>query len=92
MIGHDRLEGYLTASRFFGAVVGRYGNRIAKGSFTLDGKTYQLAVNNGPNHLHGGVRVRQGRLAGPRSRRRRSGVTYRYVSADGEEGYPGRST
>ena len=92
VIGHDRLEGYLTASRFFGAVVGRYGNRIAKGRFTLDGRTYELAVNNGPNHLHGGVKgfdkvVWQAEQistgVGP-------GVTYRYVSADGEEGYPGR--
>src|SRR5215213_5296278 len=52
VIGHDRLEGYLTASRFFGAVVGRFGNRIARGRFALDGRTYELAVNNGPNHLH----------------------------------------
>src|SRR6187402_1175568 len=92
VIGHDRLEGYLTASRFFGAVVGRYGNRIAKGRFTLDGKSYELAVNNGPNHLHGGVRgfdkvVWQAEWF---SAAGASGVRYRYVSADGEEGYPGR--
>ena len=92
VIGHDRLEGYLTASRFFGAVVGRFGNRIAKGRFALDGRTYELAVNNGPNHLHGGVKgfdkvVWQ---AEPFSTGAGSGVTYRYVSADGEEGYPGR--
>jgi len=92
VIGHDRLEGYLTASRFFGAVVGRYGNRIAKGRFTLDGRTYELAVNNGPNHLHGGVKgfdkvVWQ---AEPFSTAAGSGIRYRYVSADGEEGYPGR--
>ena len=54
--GHDALDGYLTRSRFFGAVVGRYGNRIANGKFTLDGIEYSLAVNNGPNHLHGGVK------------------------------------
>jgi len=92
VIGHDRLEGYLTASRFFGAVVGRFGNRIAKGRFTLDGRTYELAVNNGPNHLHGGVKgfdkvVWQ---AEPFRAGGNSGVTYRYISADGEEGYPGR--
>ena len=92
VIGHDRLEGYLTASRFFGAVVGRFGNRIAKGRFALDGRTYQLAVNNGPNHLHGGVKgfdkvVWQ---VEPRSTAAGSGVTYRYISAEGEEGYPGR--
>ena len=92
VIGHDRLEGYLTASRFFGAVVGRYGNRIAKGRFTLDGATYALAANNGPNHLHGGVKgfdkvVWQ---AEPFSTAAGSGVRYHYVSPDGEEGYPGR--
>ena len=92
VIGHDKFEGYLTASRFFGAVVGRYGNRIAKGRFTLDGRTYELAVNNGPNHLHGGVKgfdkvVWQ---AEPFVAAARSGVKYHYVSADGEEGYPGR--
>jgi aldose 1-epimerase len=92
VIGHDRLDGYLTASRFFGAVVGRYGNRIAQGRFTLDGRTYELAVNNGPNHLHGGVKgfdkvVWQ---AEPFSTGAGSGVTYHYISADGEEGYPGR--
>src|SRR6188768_288578 len=92
VIGHDNLQGYLTASRFFGAVVGRFGNRIAKGRFTLDGRTFELAVNNGPNHLHGGVKgfdkvVWQ---AEPFSNGTGSGVIYRYVSADGEEGYPGK--
>ena len=53
--GHDTLDGYRTRSRFFGAVVGRYGNRIAGGAFTLDDREYKLAVNNGPNHLHGGL-------------------------------------
>src|SRR5207249_8563982 len=55
VLGHDTLEGYLTRSRFFGAVVGRYANRIAKGRFTLDGKTVELATNNGPNQLRGAV-------------------------------------
>ena len=55
-LGFDTLDGYLKDHPFFGAVVGRYGNRIGKASFTLDGKTYKLAANNGPNHLHGGVR------------------------------------
>ena len=56
VLGFDDIEGYLTRSRFFGAVVGRYGNRIGKGQFTIDGTTYRLATNNGANHLHGGVR------------------------------------
>ena len=55
-LGFDTLDGYLKEHPYFGAVVGRYGNRIGKGSFTLDGRTYKLAANNGPNHLHGGVR------------------------------------
>src|SRR6266542_4991691 len=54
VLGYDALDGYLRDSPYFGAVVGRYGNRIAKGQFTLNGKTYKLATNNGPNHLHGG--------------------------------------
>ena len=92
VMGHDRLDGYFTMSRYFGAVVGRFGNRIAKGRFTLEGRTYELAVNNGPNHLHGGVKgfdkvVWQ---AEPFSNGTGSGVRYRYISPDGEEGYPGR--
>ena len=92
VVGHDRLEGYLTASRFFGAVVGRYGNRIANGKFTLDGKTYKLAVNNGPNHLHGGNMGFDKVVweAETFSTADGVGVTYHRVSPDGEEGYPGR--
>ena len=56
VIGHDNLDGYLTKSRYFGAVVGRYGNRIAGGHVAIDGQTYQLTLNNGPNHLHGGAK------------------------------------
>ena len=55
-LGFDTLDGYLKEHPYFGAVVGRYGNRIGKARFTLDGQTYKLAANNGPNHLHGGVR------------------------------------
>ena len=89
--GFDTLDGYLNRSRYFGAVVGRYGNRIANGRFTLDGKTYELATNNGKNHLHGGVRgfdkvVWSGR---PFERDGNTGVALTYMSHDGEEGYPG---
>src|SRR3989442_185765 len=55
-LGYDDLQGYLTSSPYFGAIVGRYANRIAQGRFTLDGTTYRLATNNGPNHLHGGTK------------------------------------
>ena len=56
VLGYDTLDGYLKTSPYFGAIVGRYGNRIAKGRFTLDGKKYTLATNNGANHLHGGLK------------------------------------
>ena len=91
VLGNDNLAGYVDKPAYFGAVVGRYGNRIAKGRFTLDGKTYTLATNNGANHLHGGVRgfdkvvwTADPPAAGATS------VTFRYTSADGEEGYPGK--
>jgi len=90
VLGHDDLAGYVDKPAYFGAVVGRYGNRIAKGRFTLDGKTYTLATNNGPNHLHGGVRGFDKVVwkADPPAAGTAS-VTFRYTSADGEEGYPG---
>jgi aldose 1-epimerase len=93
-LGFDRLEPYLEPHPFFGALVGRYANRIANGQFTLNGRTYTLAKNNGPNSLHGGLRgfdkrVWKGRgvLTGEGP-----GVELTYVSADGEEGYPGTLT
>jgi aldose 1-epimerase len=89
-LGFDSLAGYVKSPRFVGAVVGRYGNRIAGGRFTLDGKEYVLARNNGPNHLHGGTRgfdkvVWKGEPIEGDS----DGVTLRYTSVAGEEGYPG---
>jgi len=92
VLGHDQLEGYIKQPSYFGCIVGRYGNRIAKGQFTLDGKTYKLATNNGPNHLHGGVRGFDKVLwkAEPFEDKRGVGVLLSYTSADGEEGYPGK--
>jgi aldose 1-epimerase len=93
-LGYDDLAGYIAKPQFFGVTVGRYANRIAGAKFVLDGKTYSLAANNGPNALHGGTRgfdkvvwtvteVKSGPTAS---------VTLRYTSRDGEEGYPGTLT
>ena len=91
VLGYPTLAGYLAQSPYFGAIVGRYGNRIAKGRFTLDGKAYQLATNNGPNHLHGGVKGFDKVVwsAEPAETDSSATVTISYVSPAGEEGYPG---
>ncbi|MCX5789858.1 MAG: galactose mutarotase [Elusimicrobia bacterium] len=89
VVSPGRLEDLRKATEpYFGALIGRYGNRIAKGRFTLDGKTYELATNNGANHLHGGKKgfqyvVWDARPIGDNA------LELRYVSKDGEEGYPG---
>ena len=96
--GYDTLEGWLTNTSYFGATVGRFGNRIANGKFTLDGKEYSLVTNDDPGgmpcHLHGGTvgfdKVLWKGEAFEEDGSR--GVTLRYVSADGEEGYPGELT
>jgi len=95
VLGHDNLKGYLDGHPYFGALVGRYANRIAKGKFTLDGKEYTLAVNNGPNALHGGKRgfdkvvwkVDKAEMTD-----KALVLQLSYVSKDGEEGYPGTLT
>ncbi|MGH7734356.1 MAG: aldose epimerase family protein, partial [Gemmatimonadales bacterium] len=93
-LGFDSLPPYLTESPYFGAVVGRYANRIARGRFSLDGKEYQLAINNPPNALHGGVRGFDKVLwdATPFRHGDSVGVTFEYVSPDGDQGYPGALT
>lgn len=91
VLGFDSLAGYLKNTPYFGAIIGRYANRIARGQFTLDGTTYHLARNNGPNALHGGLRGFDKVLwaAEPLRSDSGGGVTFRYTSPDGEEGYPG---
>jgi aldose 1-epimerase len=92
VLGYDSLGDYLRSSPYFGAVVGRYGNRIARGRFTLDGVEYRLATNNGPNHLHGGDKGFDKVVwrAEPFRDDSGSGVAFSYTSQGGEEGYPGR--
>ncbi|MFN7946423.1 MAG: aldose epimerase family protein [Blastocatellia bacterium] len=92
VLGFDDLESYLTKNPYFGALIGRYGNRIAKGRFTLDGKEYKLATNNGENHLHGGIKGFDKQLwkAKPFTTKQGPALELSYVSKDGEEGYPGK--
>jgi aldose 1-epimerase len=90
--GFDNLEQYLQGHPYFGATTGRYANRIAKGRFTLDGKEYKLAANNGPNALHGGLKGFDKQLWKAEPLEGKAGqqsVRFSYVSQDGEEGYPG---
>jgi aldose 1-epimerase len=91
VLGHAHLADYLAKPQYFGATVGRFANRIAKGRFALDGKTYQLATNNGPNSLHGGMRGFDKVLwkVEQASRGSSATATFGYVSPDGDEGYPG---
>jgi aldose 1-epimerase len=90
-LGFDSLAPYLEGHPYFGAICGRVANRIAGGRFRIDGQSYQLAANNGPNHLHGGVKGFDKVVwkARPLQEKDRVGVELSYVSPDGEEGYPG---
>ncbi len=91
ILGYDNLEGYINDASYLGVTAGRYANRIAKGKFTLEGKEYTLATNDGENHLHGGVegfgkKVWKGEEI---KEDNAIGVKFTYLSKDGEEGYPG---
>jgi aldose 1-epimerase len=89
--GYDNVDAYLGKSEYFGALIGRYGNRIANGRFTLDGVTYQLDVNDGINHLHGGADGFHRQLweAETFNTPQSVGLILTYLSIDGDQGYPG---
>ncbi len=91
VLGYDSLDGYVNDTAYFGAVIGRYGNRIALGKFTLDGARYTLARNNGENSLHGGIKGFNKAVWQAREMAVEDGpsVELTYLSKDGEEGYPG---
>lgn len=91
VLGYDKLNSYIEATPYFGAIVGRYGNRIANGKFTLDGVDYKLAQNDGVNHLHGGIIGFDKVVWDATSIKSDDTVSLKleYLSKDGEEGYPG---
>jgi aldose 1-epimerase len=93
VLGHETLEGYIPNPPYLGAIVGRYANRIANGTFTLDGKTYTLPKNDGPNTLHGGTTRTFDKVVWEgEPLKSKTGVAFRYLSKDGEEGFPGNLT
>ncbi|SIS55608.1 aldose 1-epimerase [Zobellia uliginosa] len=88
VLGFDNLADYRAKKNFYGAVIGRYGNRIAKGKFTLDGKTYDLAINNNENHLHGGLLGFES-VVWKVDEQSDNAISFTRTSPDMEEGYPG---
>lgn len=92
VLGYDNLAGYIKDDAYFGSIVGRYGNRIANGQFTLDDKKYQLTINNNENHLHGGkvgFNKKNWELINISENEIGASAKFKYLSKDGEEGYPG---
>jgi aldose 1-epimerase len=91
VLGYDKLDGYIKNNPYFGSTVGRYGNRIAKGRFTLNGVEYQLTTNEGENHLHGGIKGFDKVVWNAEQIKTKEavGVKLTYLSRDGEQGYPG---
>ena len=92
VLGFDNLDKYLAGHPYFGAITGRYANRIAGGKFTLDGQEYTLATNNGPNHLHGGVKGFDKHVWKATAMEGKDGPILKltHTSPDGDEGYPGK--
>jgi aldose 1-epimerase len=91
VLGYDSVQEYVDGTAYFGAIVGRYGNRVGKGRFQLDGKAYQVTVNDGENHLHGG-KIGFNKVLWEAKILNDSALLLKYVSKDGEEGYPGTVT
>lgn len=94
ILGYDDLDGYVNNSAYIGVIVGRYGNRIGKGQFQLDGNNYQLTINDGPNHLHGGTTGYHKVLWNAEEVESKLGpaVKFTFTSPDGYEGFPGTVT
>ena len=89
VLGFNSLESYLAPHPYFGAIIGRYANRIANARFRIEGREYRLAANNGPHHLHGGIAGFDKRIWNAEPLVAENGVAFSYSSGDGEEGYPG---
>ena len=88
VLGYDNFKQYQTLDAYLGALVGRIANRIGKGEFTLNGVDYHLAINNGPNHLHGGIKGFSYQIFDYEIKDEKT-IEFHYLSKDGEEGYPG---